>query len=318
MQAVCWPTYYGDLYVRFIKMHGIGNDFVFLDALAEPVLAARTDLPRLARMLTDRRTGVGADGLIVLAAPPPGVDAELMMMMLNSDGSDGGMCGNGARCAAKFAVDRGYVMPGAGGGLRIAAGNRLLSVSVRTDQDGKVRAATVDMGEPAFDLKAMGVDPKAFEEVTSPNGQATEYAVGSRMASMVSMGNPHMVAFIDEPVEIVDLVNEGPMFELHPAFRERMNYHIVNVISPTAVAVRTWERGVGITHGCGSGACAVAAAAIRSGRADRALTVHMVGGDIEMYWDEKSNRLFMTGPAVESFQGEWPIAVASPAVESTP
>lgn len=299
-------------------MHGIGNDFVFLDALAEPVIAARTDLPQLARTLTDRRTGVGADGLIVLAAAPKGVVADLMMIILNSDGSPGGMCGNGARCAAKFAVDRGYVMPGAGGGVQIALGDRVLSVSVRTDQDGKVRAATIDMGEPSFDLHAIGVDERAVERVDSPYTKTPEYNIGSRIASLVSMGNPHMVAFIDEPVEVIDLLREGPMFERHPAFRDRINYHIVNVISPRAVVVRTWERGTGITHGCGSGACAVAAAAVRTGRTDRALTVHMVGGDLEMYWDERTGRIYMTGPAVESYQGEWPIAVASPAIRTNP
>lgn len=297
--------------MRFIKMHGIGNDFVFLDALAEPVIAARSDLPELARTLADRRTGVGADGVIVLAAPPDGVDAELSMMIFNADGSDGGICGNGARCAAKFAVDRGYVMPGAGGGLRIASGNRVLSVSVRTDQDGKVRAATIDMGEPNFDLEAIGVDERAVERIEAAGAAALEFGVGSRIASLVSMGNPHMVAFIDEPVEVVDLAREGAMFEQHPAFRDRINYHIVNVISPSAVVVRTWERGAGITQGCGSGACAVAASAIRTGRSERALTVHMVGGDLELYWDERSGRLFMTGPAVEVFQGEWPIAVGT-------
>ncbi len=297
--------------MRFIKMHGIGNDFVFLDALAEPVIAARSDLPSLARMLTDRRAGVGADGLIVLSAPPAEEGVELRMQIFNSDGSDGGICGNGARCAAKFAVDRGYVMPGAGGGLRIACGDRVLSVSVRTDQDGKVRAATIDMGEPDFDLEAIGVDPRAVELVEDSALSAAEYGIGSRIASLVSMGNPHMVAFIDEPVEVVDLEREGAMFEQHPAFRNRVNYHVVNLISPIAVVVRTWERGTGITHGCGSGACAVAAAAIRTGRSERALTVHMVGGDLEMYWDERSGRLFMTGPAVEVFQGEWPIAVGT-------
>lgn len=295
--------------MRFIKMQGIGNDFVFLDALAEPVLAARSDLANLARIITDRRTGIGADGLIVLAAPPKGVDAELQMIIVNSDGSPGGICGNGARCAAKFAVDRGYVMPGAGGGLRIVSGDRILSVSVRTDRDGKVQAATIDMGEPDFELASVGVDAKAVGRVDVPGAVAVEYAVGSRIASLVSMGNPHMVAFIDEPVEVVDLAREGPMFERHPAFRNRVNYHIVNVISRSAVVVRTWERGAGITHGCGSGACAVAAAAVRTARTERALTVHMVGGDLDMYWDEKSGRMFMTGPAVEVFQGEWPISV---------
>lgn len=294
-------------------MHGIGNDFVLLDALAEPVIAARPDLGQLARRLCDRRRGVGADGLIILGAPPDGA-ADLRMRIINADGSEGGVSGNGARCAAKFAVDRGYVMPGAGGGLRILAGERMLSVSVRTDRDGHVQAATVDMGVPEFGIEAVGADPRAVEAQPDSEG-AGEYRIGSRTATLVSVGNPHMVAFLEEPVETVRLEHEGPMFETHPAFPKRVNYHIVNLVSRQVVVVRSWERGTGVTLGCGSGACAVAAAAIRSGRTERALTVHMVGGDLDLYWDEKTSHLYMTGPAVEVFQGEWPTGVAGPAIE---
>ncbi len=286
--------------MRFVKMHGIGNDYLFLDALAEPAILLRSDLHDLARRMSDRRTGVGSDGIIIIAAPDRG---------LNADGSEGGVCGNGARCAAKLAVERGYITPAHSGALTIAAGPRLLPVRVMIDAQGSVRSVTIDMGRPNFDLSAVGVDPRGVE-VHFEGGQAApaQYRVGSRVATFVSMGNPHMVAFIDEPVETVRLDHEGPMFEHHPAFSQRINYHIANRLSPSAVVVRTWERGSGITHGCGSGACAVLAAGVRTGITDHAVRVHMIGGDLDMACDMATGHILMTGPAAEVFQGEWPFA----------
>ncbi len=295
--------------MRFVKMHGIGNDYLFLDALAEPAILLRRDLPDLARKMTNRRTGVGSDGLIIVAAPDRGVQADLTMRILNADGSEGGICGNGARCAAKLAVERGYVTPGPSGALTIAADQRLLSVRVSLDSAGVVQSVTIDMGRPNFDLSAVGVDPRGVEVHFEGGQPATaQYRVGSRVATFVSMGNPHMVAFIDEPVETVRLDHEGPMFEHHPAFSQRINYHIANRLSPSAVVVRTWERGSGITHGCGSGACAVLAAGVRTGITDHAVRVHMIGGDLDMACDMATGHILMTGPAVEVFQGEWPLA----------
>lgn len=295
--------------MRFIKMHGIANDFLLIDGLAEPGLAARDDLPALARRMSDRHTGVGADGLIILSAPGDPREADLRMSILNSDGSDGGMCGNGLRCAAKFVVDRGYVQPSRAGELVVDCGPRTVRVRVHTEADGLVGRVTVDMGAPEFEPARIPVDVSGLARVElapgGPQEGPSEYRVGHRDAFFVSVGNPHMVSFIAEPVWEVDLEREGPGFERHPIFPQRVNYHVVNTISRREATVRTWERGAGMTLGCGTGACATVAAGAASGRLDRRVLVHMPGGDLEIEWDRGTGRLLKTGPAVEVYHGDW-------------
>lgn len=296
--------------MRFIKMQGIGNDYIVLDALSEPRLAQRDDLPQLARRMSDRHNGAGSDGLIILSAPDdPG--ADLAMRIINADGSEGGICGNGTRCAAKFAVDRGYVIPSPDGRLFVQCGGRLLVVTVETDAQGLIAGATVDMGEPILDLPLIPVDASRLGPACPARaggiGGVVDRHVEHRTASFVSMGNPHMIAFIDEPVDRVDLAREGPIFERHPAFPQRINYHVVNALSAGEARVRTWERGAGPTRGCGSGACAVVVAGVATGRLDRRLLVHMPGGDLRLHWDERTNHVLMSGPAAEVFQGDWPV-----------
>ncbi len=290
--------------MRFTKMHGIGNDFLFLDAMAEPAILERKDLSEIALRLCNRHTGVGADGLIIVSEPAPGSGVDALMRTINSDGSEGEMCGNGLRCLAKLVVERGYVTPDERGGLTIDIGDRRVTVAVVLGPSGQVTAATVDMGPPVLEPALVPIDESALN--SARRGPGGEYRVEHRDATFVSMGNPHMVAFLDEPVGGVDLRAEGPMFETHRAFPRRMNYHIVNVLGRGEVRVRTWERGAGMTLGCGSGACAVVVAGAASGRTARHARVHMPGGDLDVRWDEQSGHVLMTGPAAEVFHGEWP------------
>lgn len=287
-------------------MHGLGNDYLYLDAFAEPALAARNDLHELTRAICDRHRGVGADGLIVLSRPHDRSTADVRMRMFNADGIDGGVCGNGTRCAAKFVVDRGYASSSADRPIIIDAGPRKLKAMVRTNAHGLVDSATVDVGRPTFDLGRVPVDASQVRQVESTeNGRPRLYKVDHRTACFVSVGNPHMIAFIEEPVELVNLADEGPKFELHPAFPQRINYHIVNIRSTSEVAMRTWERGTGITQACATGALAVAAAGIALGFLSASVRVEMPGGALDVRQDEATGDLIMTGEAVEVFSGEW-------------
>ncbi len=290
--------------MRFSKMHGIGNDFLFLDAVAEPAILNRKDLDEVARRMCDRHTGVGADGVIVVSEPAKAPGADVAMRIINSDGSEGGVCGNGMRCLAKLVVERGYITPDAAGALTIDIGDRRVTVTVGLGPSGQVTMATVDMGPPVLEPALIPIDESALTPVR--RGPGGRYRAGHRDATFVSMGNPHMVAFIEEPVGEVNLREEGPMFEKHRAFPRRMNYHVVNVIGLEEVRVRTWERGAGLTLGCGSGACAVVVAGAASGSTARRAKVHMPGGDLDVRWDVKSGHVFMSGPVVEVFHGEWP------------
>lgn len=287
-------------------MHGLANDYLFLDAFAEPALAARTDMHRLTRAMCDRHRGIGADGVILLSPPPDPALADLRMRIFNADGGDGGVCGNGARCAAKFVVDRGHLAPAPGRPITIDAGPRKLRAMVHTNAHGLVDSATVDMGRPLFDLERIPVDPTFLREVEpAVERRPALYKVDHRVACFVSVGNPHMIAFLDEPIELVNLADEGPKFERHPAFPQRINYHLVNAKSRRSLAMRTWERGTGITQACATGACAVAAAGIALGLIDHDLTVTMPGGSLGVRQDPATGDLFMTGEAVEVFSGEW-------------
>lgn len=292
--------------MRFIKMHGCGNDYIIVDALAEPLHAERSDLPELARAMCCRHTGIGADGIIVLSLTGPRPDrpsADLSMRIINSDGTDGGMCGNGARCAAKFVVDRGYVVPSDDGGIVMEVGDRVLDIRVLTDAHGLVAAATVDMGRPDFDPKRVPFDPKKLEPAAGE--QEGMFMLLGRAVHMVGMGNPHAVAFVDEPVDEIDLAREGPLAELHEAFPERVNVHVVHIDEAHLVTMRSWERGAGLTQACGSGACAVVAVGVQMGLTAREVRVRMPGGEVEVRQDEHSGHLLLHGPAAETFQGDW-------------
>lgn len=275
--------------MQFTKMHGIGNDYVYVNGF--PPEVAVDDPASLAVKIADRHTGVGGDGLILLLPPEDGVDAHARMRMFNADGSEAEMCGNGIRCVAKLAHDS--PNPGiTANPMRIQTGNGVLSLQYTVDADGQVDQVTVDMGEPVLDLPAIPVDEAKIDAALDG-------------VSYVSMGNPHVMLYHDD-VAALDLCAIGPAIEHHPAFPNRINAHWVQVHSNTEVTMRTWERGSGITQACGTGACAVAVAGVLTGKSGRAITAHLPGGDLQLRWDEATNHVFMTGPATTVFTGEWP------------
>ncbi len=287
--------------LRFTKMHGAGNDFICLDGVTEPAIAARGDLGPLAAAMTARNTGVGADGLIVIAAAGEPARRAVSMRMFNVDGSESAMCGNGLRCVAKYALDHGLVDAPDGRVLVDTASGRL-EAACRRGPSGVV-AVTVDMGRPVLELADIPVDRR---RLAGGGGPAWRLGAGGEPleAVFVSMGNPHAVIYVERGAG-EDAARLGPVLERHPAFPKRMNVHFVEVASPREVTVRTWERGCGLTAACGSGACAVCVAGVLTGRGGREILAHLPGGDLEIRWDAKTDHVLMTGPAVEVFTGEW-------------
>ena len=281
--------------MRFTKMHGIGNDYVYVNAFTERV----DDPAETARKIADRHLGVGGDGLILIL---PSEKADVRMRMFNADGSEAEMCGNGVRCVAKYAYDYGLSKANP---MRVETGRGVLTLALEVDR-GKVRQVTVDMGEPILALADIPVD----REKVVRGGREHEYRLsvlkGNELldAVFVSMGNPHAVMYVDD-AGAIELNRLGPLIERHPAFPRRINAHWVRVHSPGEVTMRTWERGSGVTLACGTGACAVCVAGVLTGRTDRSLLAHLPGGDLRLEWREADNHVYMTGPATEVFSGEW-------------
>jgi diaminopimelate epimerase len=291
--------------MRFVKMHGIGNDYVYVDAVTEPALEKR-DLAALARTISDRHTGVGSDGLILLCRPTL-AGAHVRMRMFNADGSESEMCGNGIRCVAKFAHDRLGI---AATPMRVETGRGILGIDY-TLAGGRVASATVDMGEPILELEKIPVDTARVRE--TPKGYSLPGFAAAQDWRFVSMGNPHAVSWdfaADgknfEPARRATLAELCPQVETNPAFPRRINVHLVHVISPREARMVTWERGAGFTQACGTGACAVLVASARTGRLDRKALLHLPGGDLEIAWDAGTGHVFMTGPATDVFEGDWP------------
>jgi diaminopimelate epimerase len=278
--------------IRFTKMHGAGNDYVYVSDFDQALPA---DIPELARQMSHRRFGIGGDGLILIR---PSKIADARMQMHNSDGSESEMCGNGIRCVAKYVVDHGIVT---GDHLKIETGAGVLSIDVQKGMDGRVESATVDMGKPRLEASQV---PTTLVS----SGQVFNHDLiidGIHLqATCVSMGNPHCVIFVPKATD--DLVLRiGPMIETDPRFPRRTNVEFIEVISPTEVRQRTWERGSGETWACGTGASAVCVAGALTGRTRREILNHLVGGDLRLRWDEATDHVFMTGPATEVFSGEW-------------
>ncbi|MEX2218503.1 MAG: diaminopimelate epimerase [Phycisphaerales bacterium] len=303
--------------MRFVKMHGIGNDYVYVDAVNAPALAERKDLPALSRRISDRHTGVGSDGLILLCRPTV-AGADVRMRMFNADGSESEMCGNGVRCVAKFAHDRLALRAKP---MNVETGRGVLPIDYAA-REGKLVEATVDMGEPILDLSRIPVEEQLLSHREGPH----RYCVileGKKIlglgigkgwfATFVSMGNPHAVVFgagardfTSEELSELDLARLGPLFESNEAFPRRINTHFVAPRSRTEATMRTWERGAGATKACGTGACAVCVAGVLNEKLDRNVLLHLPGGDLRIRWDDKTNRVFMTGPAEDVFEGDWP------------
>ena len=285
--------------MKFTKMHGLGNDYVYVNGFEETV----DDPASLAPIIADRHRGVGGDGLILILPPAEGVDADVRMRMFNADGSEAEMCGNGVRCVAKYAHDHALT---ANKPMRVQTGNGVLSIDFCTDEADKLTEATVDMGEPILEAAKVPVKipdvPGDAHVINHPFAGAGELQ-DDRM-TCVSMGNPHVVFFCDE-VDTVPLRVIGPKIEKHAYFPNRINVHIVKVHSKDEVTMRTWERGSGITQACGTGACAVAVAGALTKRTDRKVLAHLPGGDLTLEWRAADNHVYMTGPATEVFSGEW-------------
>lgn len=289
--------------MNFVKMHGIGNDYVYLDAVNEPALEQGFDgmnLSELARRVSDRHKGIGSDGLILICNPTQGVDAHVRMRMLNADGSEAEMCGNGVRCVAKFAHDRLGIDPQP---MLIETERGVLTIGYDT-VDGKVTSATVDMGEPILEFARIPVDASCLKASTAAHEYEIDVDIQVVVAGFVSMGNPHAISFTDGAGD-VDLETIGPRIEQHRAFPNRINAHFVQISSKNEATMKTWERGTGATQACGTGACAVLVAGVRTGRLDRQATLHLPGGNLHICWDEKTNHVFMTGPAEDVFEGVW-------------
>ncbi len=276
--------------MRFTKMHGAGNDYVYVNCFDEAV----SDPVGLARAVSDRHFGIGGDGLILIL---PSDTADVRMRMFNADGSEAEMCGNGIRCLAKYAFDYGLVKVNP---MQVETAAGIERVELALGEDGKVTTATVDMGEPVFDPELIPVNIPQKRVVELPIRTSTR----AFTMTCVSMGNPHAVIYADD-VAGVPLTEVGPELENHPLFPNRVNVHFVQVDSPREVTMRTWERGSGITLACGTGAAAVCAVGVVTGRGERTITAHLTGGDLGLEWREENGHIYLTGPAVEVFSGEW-------------
>lgn len=278
--------------MRFTKMEGLGNDYIYVDCMAgEPA----SDWENLSIRMSDRHFGVGADGIILIM---PSKVGDFRMRMFNADGSEGKMCGNGSRCVAKYVYDNGLTRK-TEVTLETLAGIKVLKMHLGAD--GKVDTVTVDMGEPiltAAEVPALSASERMVEE-NLPTAKHGDFAV-----TAVSMGNPHGVIFVDEITDEL-VLGAGPELERHSAFPDRANIEFVKVIDGETVQMRVWERGSGETLACGTGACATAVAAALTGRTNRKVTVKLIGGDLSIEWNEKDNHVYMTGPARTVFTGVW-------------
>jgi diaminopimelate epimerase len=273
--------------IPFTKMHGAGNDYVYVNGFALQI----PDPAALARVVSLRRKGIGSDGLILVQ---PSSVAAVRMEMYNADGSRGEMCGNGIRCVGKYAWEHGLARENP---LRVEtdAGIKTLELEI---SNGKVRSVDVDMGKPILDPARIPVRFDAATVIDAP----LEVGGEIHRVTCVSMGNPHCVLFVSD-VDELDLAAVGPRFEHHERFPKRINTEFVQVLSPTEVRMRVWERGSGETAACGTGACAAAVAAALIRRTGRRVRVHLLGGDLDIDW-RSDDHVSMRGEAVEVFTGE--------------
>lgn len=287
--------------VRLTKMHGLGNDYLFLDGRSRECRAPEA----LAREVSDRHLAIGSDGLILVLNAQG--DADARMRMFNADGSESEMCGNGLRCFAKYVVDRGIstAQPLA---VETAAG--VLNVAWTRGSDGLVSEVEVEMGVPTLACEAIpavlpGVDPMAHVITHAIDRAAFDLPLSIEPTiSLVSMGNPHVIVYGSDRASI-DLCSIGPQIECNRAFPNRINVHVVFVHTPTHVSMITWERGSGITQACGTGACAVVVAGVLGGRHERSVRVTLPGGDLAVSWLHNADTVRMKGPAEEVFDVEW-------------
>lgn len=277
--------------MKFTKMQGLGNDYVYVNCFSEKV----PDPSELAVRISDRHFGVGSDGLILIC---PSDKADFEMVMYNADGSRGEMCGNGIRCVAKYVYDYGLTDK-TSISVETLGGIKYLDLTV---EDGKVKLVKVDMGRPILTPSEIPVEAEGERAVDEPiETDGKEYRM-----TCVSMGNPHAVIFVDEDVKDIPLEMIGPKFENHKRFPNRINTEFARVLDRKTVEMRVWERGSGETLACGTGACAVAVSCILNGMTEDNVTVKLLGGDLQIEWDREKDTVYMTGPAEVVFDGVWP------------
>ena len=297
---------------EFSKLHGIGNDYVFVDTFTQKL---SDDLPELARQISNRHFGVGSDGLILVS---PSEQSAMKMRIFNSDGSEAQMCGNGLRCAVKFAYERGLIsdtgdpegelkkvlsrmgFSGKARALTVETNRAILTLAMVISDDNRVSQVCVNMDKPILSPAELPV------RLPGENVVARPITVGDNKLRMtcVSMGNPHAVFFVDN-IESVDLSVLGPAVENHEIFPERTNVHFVDVIDESRVRMMTWERGSGRTLACGTGASAVCVAGVLEKRTERAIQAELPGGILKLLWNEADDCVYMMGPAEETFRGEY-------------
>lgn len=274
--------------MKFTKMQGLGNDYVYVNCFKETI----ENPPEMAKKVSNRNFGIGSDGLIMIN---PSDVADFEMEMYNADGSRSEMCGNGIRCVGKYVYDYGLTEK-EHISVETLAGIKYLDLTV---EDGKVKLVKVDMGSPELvpeNIPIVADGNRVIDEPINVNG--TEY----RMTG-VSMGNPHAVVYVED-VKGLDIEKIGPAFENHERFPNRVNTEFVKVLDQNTVEMRVWERGSGETMACGTGACAVAVACILNGFTEDKVTVKLLGGDLQIEWDKEADKIYMTGPAEVSFDGE--------------
>lgn len=274
--------------MKFTKMHGCGNDYVYVNCFEETV----EDPEQVARFVSDRHFGIGSDGLILIC---PSEVADFRMRMFNADGSEGEMCGNGIRCVAKYVYDYGLTDKTC---IRVQTGGGIKELEL-TVKDGRVALVKVNMGAPILEPSRIPIDLEGDRVVDRP------IEVDGKTVSItgVSMGNPHAVVFVED-TKSLDLEKIGPSYEHHPLFPARINTEFVQVLNRHEINMRVWERGSGETLACGTGTCASVVACVLNGLTEPEVDVHLLGGDLHIFYDQKEDTVWMTGPATVVFDGE--------------
>ena len=278
--------------MKFTKMHGAGNDYVYINGFTEKI--AQEEKAEWVRKISDRHFGIGSDGAIFIN---PSDEADFEMEMYNADGSRSEMCGNGIRCVGKFVYDKGLTDKDR---ISVISGGKIKYLDL-TIENGKAVQIKVNMGEPVLESKQVPVisdnEKVIHEDIFIPEREET-YKM-----TCVSMGNPHAVVFMED-VKNLEIEKIGPYFENHTRFPNRTNTEFVQVIDRNHVQMRVWERGTGETLACGTGCCATAVACVLNGLTQDEVTVHVLGGEIKVFWDREDNLVYMTGPAEIVFEGE--------------
>lgn len=275
----------------FVKMHGLGNDFVFI----EEKTGQDKDYTVLARAMCNRHTGIGADGLIVIVDSRV---ADVRMRIINSDGSEAEMCGNGIRCFAKYVYDSGIIEKKQ---FTVETPAGIMEPEITVGADNKAELITINMGRPSFnrsEIPMEGTDGRVLNEDLGVDGE------NWKITSLL-MGVPHTVTYVDD-VDSVDIEKIGPLFEKHEAFPKHTNINFAQQMDDRTVKVRTWERGAGATLACGTGSCSVAVASFLNGRTGREVDIQLPLGTLHIEYREEDGNVYMTGPAAVSFTGTWP------------